>query len=98
MDLVFGADHGQGSFRSGIRVILHGDTDKKIDECCSCGEIECRKDTLEIVQATLGPLLNNYLNEIVHYTKEEQEWDGSVMFFRGVNDKKLYVSCSRKNQ
>ena len=97
MDLVFGADHGQGSFRSGIRVIVRGEnTGKKIDEARSCGEIECRKDTLEIVQATLGPLLNNYLNEIVHYTSEEQEWDGSVTFFRGGNDKKLYVSFKKE--
>jgi hypothetical protein len=84
-DVIFGADHGQGSFRAGIKVIIHPSDmlNKEIMEERSIAEIECRKDTLEIVESTLTTPVNNYLQEIVSAVEtaeedEQREFDGNV--------------------
>jgi hypothetical protein len=83
-DVIFGADHGQGSFRAGIKVIIHPSDmlNKEIMEERSIAEIECRKDTLEIVESTLTTPVNNYLQEIVSSVEteedEQREFDGNI--------------------
>ena len=65
-DLVLGADQGQGPFCAGIKTILRSpEKKKKRVETRLIGEIECRKDTLGIVEASLAPILNEYINKIV---------------------------------
>jgi hypothetical protein len=56
---------------------------QEIMEERSIAEIECRKDTLEIVESTLTTPVNNYLQEIVSSVEteeedEQREFDGNI--------------------
>jgi hypothetical protein len=55
-------NHGQGSFRAGIKVIIHPSDmlNKEIMEERSIAEIKCQKDTLEILESALTTPVNNY--------------------------------------
>ena len=50
IDFVIGADHGQGSFRAGVKIIFRNDNGSiKAMEFYGLGEIECQKDTAKLL-------------------------------------------------
>ena len=59
VDFVIGADHGQGSFRAGVKIIFRND-DGSIEATAiyRLGEIECQKDTAELLALAFTPRLN----------------------------------------
>lgn len=56
VDVVFGADHGQGSFQAVIKVILR--EDKKIVHTfeCGVGEVECSKENSHCISCAVSLL------------------------------------------
>jgi hypothetical protein len=71
VDFVIGADHGQGSFRAGVKVIFRND-DGSIQATAiyGLGEIECQKDTAELLALAFTPKLNAALRRIVKYERD----------------------------
>jgi hypothetical protein len=50
VDFIIGADHGQGSFHAGMKVIFHNADDSlEAMAIYGLGEIECAKDTAELL-------------------------------------------------
>jgi hypothetical protein len=72
VDFVIGADHGQGSFRAGVKIIFRND-DGSIEATAiyGLGEIECQKDTAELLALAFTPKLNAALKRIVHCERNE---------------------------
>jgi hypothetical protein len=67
-DIVFGGDHGQRQFRAVIKIILRNDENKAINPysvVIRVGNIECRKDTREVLEKTIGMMLNGSLRLVV---------------------------------
>jgi len=67
-DIVVGGDHGQRRFRAVIKLILRNNGNNIISPysvVIRVGNIECRKDTREVLQKTIGPLLNDSLCLVV---------------------------------
>ena len=60
VDFVIGADHGPGSFCAGVKVIYcNADRSiKKATDIYGLGEIECTKDTGELLVLTFLPWLH----------------------------------------
>ena len=58
IDVVLGGDHGQGKFRSVIKIILRDDIGKSVDTLVmKVGHIDCTKDTYDILKSSVtGPL------------------------------------------
>jgi hypothetical protein len=73
VDFVIGADHGQGSFRAGVKVIYRND-DRSIRATAiyGLGEIECAKDTGELLALAFTPKLNSALKRIISYERDEE--------------------------
>ncbi len=72
VDFVIGADHGQGSFRAGVKVIFRdADNSIKATAIYGLGEIECAKDTGELLALAFIPKLNASLKEIISYDIDE---------------------------
>jgi hypothetical protein len=68
LDLVFGGDHGARRFRAVIRLILRNKDDGAIAPhsiVLHVGNIECKKDTRNVLEATIGVPLNESLKRIV---------------------------------
>jgi hypothetical protein len=59
VDFVIGAGHGQGSFRAGVKIIFRNE-DGSIEATAiyGLGEIECQKDTAELLALAFTPKLN----------------------------------------
>jgi hypothetical protein len=88
LDFVIGADHGQGSFCAGVKVICR-------EQDCSVAatavhrlrEIECKKDTGNLFALAVTPKLNAALKRIVvHQRIYERNDDG-----KPVSDGKLSI-------
>jgi hypothetical protein len=83
MDVVLGGDHGQGKFRSLIKIILRDDAGKQLKSMAmKVGHIDCTKDTHEILHACnnnptnslqLGSLLQTFSYKCV-----EMHFPGNV--------------------
>jgi hypothetical protein len=72
VDFVISADHGQGSFRAGVKVIFrNADNSIKATAIYGLGEIECAKDTGELLALAFIPKLNASLEEIISYDIDE---------------------------
>jgi hypothetical protein len=71
VDLVIGADHGQGSFRAGVKVIYRKhDRSVAATAIYGLGEIECQKDTGELLAKSFLPKLNSALKRIISYERD----------------------------
>jgi hypothetical protein len=56
VDLVIGADHGQGSFHAGVKVICRDlDQSVKATAVYGLGEIKCAKDTGDLLALAFLP-------------------------------------------
>ena len=66
VDLILGGDHGQGSFKSILKIILRGqELHNIIDQWVICiGAVECKKDTYAVLKNTILPVINVYLQDI----------------------------------
>jgi hypothetical protein len=84
VDFVIAADHGHGSFHAGVKVI-HPKEDCSIvaTPACELGEIECKKDTGDLLALAFTPELNAALKRIVIH---ERNADGKL-----VSDGKLSI-------
>lgn len=92
MDLVIGADHGQGSFRAVMKMILRCGETKHLELEYGLGEVECKKDPSDLVRKTLAPVLNEGLKKMVRYTRNAEGKiirDGRVTFYKIGNDPKV---------
>jgi hypothetical protein len=84
VDIVVGADHGQGSFRAGVKVIFrNADDSVQATAIYGLGEIECVKDTSELLALAFTPKLNSALKRMISY---ERDGNGKI-----VNDGALAV-------
>jgi hypothetical protein len=72
VDFVIGADHGQGSFCAGVKAIC-GEADGSIAATAvyGLGEIECAKDTGDLLALAFLPKLNTALERIISYQRDE---------------------------
>ncbi len=66
IDVVLGGDHGQGKFRSVIKIILRDDDGKQVDSMVmKVGRIDCTKDTYKILKLSVAGPLNESIEEVV---------------------------------
>ena len=91
VDFVIGADHGQGSFRAGVKVIYrNADRSIKATAIYGLGEIECAKDTGELLALAFLPRLNAALKRIIRYQRDENGnlvSDGTLrVYSQGANE------------
>jgi len=59
-DVIVGGDHGQGAFRSPVKIILLY-VDRKISVESWFGEVVCTKDTFDLLNKTLAGPINHGL-------------------------------------
>jgi hypothetical protein len=65
IDVVLGGDHGQGNFRSVIKIILRDDDGKQVDSMVmKVGHIDCMKDTYDILKSSVAGPLNESRVEV----------------------------------
>ncbi len=66
IDVVLGGDHGQGKFRSVIKIILRDEDGKQVDSMVmKVGHIDCTKDTYDILKSSVAGPLNKSIEEVV---------------------------------
>jgi hypothetical protein len=86
VDLVIGADHGQGSFRAGVKVIYRkADRSIAATAIYGLGEIECGKDTGDLLALAFTPKLNSALTRIIDYERDANGKlvsDGSLSIYK----------------
>jgi hypothetical protein len=87
LDIVVGGDYGQGSFRSGIKLIFrrrdkNGKLAKEI-AVLMIGTIECQKDSYDILKVTLAPKLNKAFKRMIKYSNPgtSKMTDGAITTF-----------------
>jgi hypothetical protein len=90
VDFVIGADHGQGLFRAGVKIIFRNDY-RSIEARAiyGLGEIECQKDTAELLALAFTPMLNAALKRIIYYVRSD---DGQLL-----SDGTLAVYIKKEN-
>jgi hypothetical protein len=87
IDVVLGGDHGQGKFRSVIKIILRNDDGKQVDSMVmKVGHIDCMKDTYDILKSSVAGPLNESMEEVVK--------SGALQLIREQDGN---LSCSMKN-
>jgi hypothetical protein len=67
IDIVFGGDHGARRFRAVIKIIFRNTEDKSVPSysiVLTVGNIDCRKETRQILEATIAKPINEALNRI----------------------------------
>ncbi len=67
IDIVFGDDHGARRFRAVIKIIFRNTEDKSVPPysiVLTVGNIDCRKETRQILEATIAKPINEALNRI----------------------------------
>jgi hypothetical protein len=66
IDVVLGGDHGQGKFRSVIKIILRDNDGKQVDSMVmKVGHIDCRKVRYDILKSSVAGPLNESIEEVV---------------------------------
>ncbi len=64
MDVVLGGDHGQGKFRSVIKIILRDGIGKQVDSMVmKVGNIDCTKGTYGVLKSSVAGPLNKSMKE-----------------------------------
>ncbi len=87
MDVVLGGDHGQGKFRSVIKIILRDGNDKQVTSMVmKVGHIDCTKDTYEVLKSSVAGPLNESLQEVIN--------SGALLLIRDANGG---LSCRMRN-
>jgi hypothetical protein len=72
VDFVIGADHGQGSFCAGVKAICRkADGSIAATAIYGLGEIECAKDTGDLLALAFLPKLNAALKRIISCQRDE---------------------------
>jgi hypothetical protein len=90
VDFVIGADHRQGSFHACVKIIFRNDDGSiKATAIYGLGEIECQKDTAELLALAFTPMLNAALKRIVSYVRSD---DGQL-----ISDGTLAVYNKKEN-
>jgi hypothetical protein len=88
MDVVLGGDHGQGKFRSVIKIILRDGAGKQVDTMVmKVGHIDCTKDTYDVLKSSVAGPLNESMKEVID--------SGALQFIR---DGDGSLSCRMQNQ
>ena len=64
VDFVIGGDHGIGAFRLCIRVIIKLISGELIHKTVQVAKVVCKKDSADILEKTILPLLTNHLKQI----------------------------------
>ena len=92
LDLSWSADHGGGFFRAVVKVVLRYDNGTKLKFVHRVGQMQCKKDTYDVISKTMGPDLNSGLCSIleddrktprrIHICKQE---DGEYIIVAGRN-------------
>jgi hypothetical protein len=73
VDFVIGADHWQGSFRAGVKIIFRNHNGSiKATAINGLGKSECQKNTAELLALAFTPRLNVALNRIVCYVRNDK--------------------------
>jgi hypothetical protein len=83
IDVVLGGDHGQGKFRSVIKIILRDDTGKSVDTLVmKVGHIDCTKDTYDVLKSSVAGPLNESIKELIDSEALQviRDENGSVVF------------------
>jgi hypothetical protein len=83
IDVVLGGDHGQGKFRSVIKIILRDDTGKSVDTLVmKVGHIDCTKDTYDVLKSSVAGPLNESIKELIDSEALQviRDKNGSVVF------------------
>jgi hypothetical protein len=71
VDLVVGADHRQGSFRAGVKIIYRKCDGSIVAEAIyGLAEIECPHGNGALLQQTVLPKLNAALKRIINYERD----------------------------
>ena len=87
MDVVLGGDHGQGKFRSVIKIILRDDDGKQVTSMVmKVGHIDCTKDTYEVLKSSVAGPLNESLQDVIN--------SGALLLIRDANGG---LSCRMRN-
>jgi hypothetical protein len=72
VDFVIAADHGQSSFRAGAKAICRkADGSIAATAICGLGEIECAKDTGDLLALAFLPKLNTALKRIISCQRDK---------------------------
>ncbi len=78
MDVVLGGDHGQGKFRSVIKIILRDNVGKQVTSMVmKVGHIDCTKDTYEVLKSSVAWPLSKLLQEVINL--------GALLLIRDAN-------------
>jgi hypothetical protein len=96
MEIVIGADHGQGTFKAGVVVTFRqGELAKERTVDYTTGEVICAKDTAEVMWETLAPLINEQCKRMM--TKETATGatpDGKLGIYRSKDGASVYATFS----
>jgi hypothetical protein len=83
IDVVLGGDHGQGKFRSVIKIILRDGAGLSVDTLVmKVGHIDCTKDTYDVLKSSVAGPLNDSLKEVYNSGALQviRDANGSVIF------------------
>ena len=90
VDLVIGGDHGQGKFRSVMKVILRNRYGKNVNHfCIKVNHIDCEKDIYEVLKKSIAAPLNadiKFINESKHIQVLTDIITKEVSLFIGTED------------
>ena len=90
LDIVLGGNHGQGSFRLVIKVILQNRKNEILSEIeWGVGEVECGTDNSEILLKTLILHLNEATRKMIRYSRDSSGSifdDGSLAVYNEIAD------------
>ena len=64
IDMIVGGDHGKGCFRLVLMLIIRIDGHPPINNRCLLGEIDCKKDSVDILKNTFMVQQNERLRSI----------------------------------
>jgi hypothetical protein len=91
LDIVYGGDHGQGSFKSGVKLVLRGD--QKHIKSLQVGCIEVKKDTADILPQTLMVPRNEALYRILKGSAASGVTpDGKISVYDDISTDSIYCS------
>jgi hypothetical protein len=65
LEVIIGGDHGQTKFGEMAKFVIRGEHNEVIDkQSYQVGFVDCKKDTYDIFQGTIGPKLNESIGNI----------------------------------
>jgi hypothetical protein len=100
MDIIVGADHGQGTFKAGVNIVVRaGRNSPKCMFDLMTGEVECSKDSAEILQRTIMGPMNYQLKQMI--CKEIaccSDPDGTLWIYKPVEGSIYATFCENEKQ